>query len=95
MWRYRVSIPVPRACKARALPTELYPHKNNIRTVRAPRIELGTYCVLGSRHNQLDQARAKIIYSIMPEVGFEPTHPKITELKSAALDRSAIQAHNI
>ena len=28
----------------------------------------------------------------MPEVGFEPTHPKITELKSAALDRSAIQA---
>ena len=28
----------------------------------------------------------------MPGVGFEPTHPKITELKSAALDRSAIQA---
>ena len=28
----------------------------------------------------------------MPEVGFEPTHPKITELKSAALDHSAIQA---
>ena len=26
------------------------------------------------------------------EVGFEPTHPKITELKSAALDHSAIQA---
>ncbi len=25
--------------------------------IRAPRIELGTYCVLGSRHNQLDQAR--------------------------------------
>ena len=25
-WRYRVSIPVPRACKARALPIELYPH---------------------------------------------------------------------
>ena len=23
----------------------------------------------------------------MPEVGFEPTHPKITELKSAALDQ--------
>ena len=31
----------------------------------------------------------------MPEVGFEPTHPKITELKSAALDHSAIQAHYI
>ncbi len=29
----------------------------------------------------------------MPEVGFEPTHPKITELKSAALDHSAIQAY--
>ena len=28
----------------------------------------------------------------VPEVGFEPTHPKITELKSAALDHSAIQA---
>ena len=28
----------------------------------------------------------------LPEVGFEPTHPKITELKSAALDHSAIQA---
>ena len=26
------------------------------------------------------------------KVGFEPTHPKITELKSAALDHSAIQA---
>ena len=26
------------------------------------------------------------------EVGFEPTHPKITELESAALDHSAIQA---
>ena len=31
----------------------------------------------------------------MPEVGFEPTHPKITELKSAALDHSAIQAFNV
>ena len=25
--------------------------------IRAPRIELGTYCVLSNRHNQLDQAR--------------------------------------
>ena len=32
-------------------------------------------------------------YGDLPEVGFEPTHPKITELKSAALDHSAIQAH--
>ena len=31
---------------------------------------------------------------ILPEVGFEPTPPKRTELKSAALDRSAIQAYN-
>ena len=30
----------------------------------------------------------------LPEVGFEPTHPKITELKSAALDHSAIQANS-
>ena len=29
----------------------------NIFSVRAPRIELGTYCVWSSRHNQLDQAR--------------------------------------
>ena len=29
----------------------------------------------------------------MLEVGFEPTHPKIIELKSTALDRSAIQAY--
>ncbi len=29
----------------------------------------------------------------MPEVGFEPTHPKIIELKSTALDHSAIQAY--
>ena len=28
-----------------------------ITLLRAPRIELGTYCVLSSRHNQLDQAR--------------------------------------
>ena len=30
--------------------------------------------------------------TFMLEVGFEPTHPKITELESAALDHSAIQA---
>ena len=30
----------------------------------------------------------------LPEVGFEPTLPKKTELKSAALDHSAIQAHD-
>ena len=28
-------------------------------------------------------------------VGFEPTHPKILELESSALDRSAIQATKI
>lgn len=27
----------------------------------------------------------------MGEVGFEPTHPKITDLKSVALDHSAIR----
>ena len=31
----------------------------------------------------------------MPEVGFEPTHPKIIELKSTALDHSAIQAYEL
>ena len=30
----------------------------------------------------------------LPAVGFEPTLPKKTELKSAALDHSAIQAAN-
>ena len=39
------------------------------------------------------QEEKKNIYLVsLPEVGFEPTHPKITELKSAALDHSAIQA---
>ena len=33
-----------------------------------------------------------IFFFFLLEVGFEPTHPKITELKSAALDHSAIQA---
>ena len=35
-----------------------------------------------------------MIICVLPEVGFEPTHPKIIELKSTALDRSAIQAQN-
>ena len=107
-WRCRVSIPVPVACKATALPIELHPLNDScyvyvecvarcktiyacmhaeggqvgiepttsrtqienhttrplthslyvmITLLRAPRIELGTYCVLSSRHNQLDQAR--------------------------------------
>ena len=29
-------------------------------SLRAPRIELGTYCVLSNRHNQLDQARCQL-----------------------------------
>lgn len=32
--------------------------------IRAPRIELGTYCVLGNRHNQLDQARIIYLYGL-------------------------------
>ena len=35
------------------------------------------------------------IQCVMHPVGFEPTHPKITELKSAALDHSAKSAHSI
>ena len=31
----------------------------------------------------------------MTEAGFEPAHPKITELESAALDHSAIQSSQI
>ena len=31
--------------------------------LRAPRIELGTYCVLSSRHNQLDHARIWFAYT--------------------------------
>ena len=48
------------------------------------------------------QLRHKVLYKTiaceynnLPEVGFEPTHPKITELKSAALDHSAIQARDL
>ena len=33
-----------------------------------------------------------ILIQKMLGVGFEPTHPKILELESSALDRSAIQA---
>ena len=36
--------------------------KKNIFSIRAPRIELGTFCVLSRRHNQLDQARQ--LYSL-------------------------------
>ena len=35
------------------------------------------------------------IINFMLEVGFEPTHPEITELESAALDHSAIQASHL
>ena len=37
--------------------------KRNIckQKIRVPRIELGTYCVLGSRHNQLDHTRAEML----------------------------------
>ena len=53
------------------------------------------------RHDYMGVCDNKKILSLcvcvcvcVPEVGFEPTHPKITELKSAALDHSAIQALN-
>ncbi len=36
--------------------------------IRAPRIELGTYCVLGSRHNQLDQARIFYTYTYVSNI---------------------------
>ncbi len=38
------------------------------------------------------QNQKNIFFFFLLGVGFEPTHPKITELKSAALDHSAIQA---
>ena len=46
--------------------------------LRAPRIELGTYCVWGNRHNQLDQARLILIYLLkeMLDPGFEPGLPR-------------------
>ena len=67
------------------------------------RFELATPCLQGRCNNHYaTSAQYHIIelyynykknYTIgVPEVGFEPTHPKITELKSAALDHSAIQA---
>ena len=36
--------------------------------------------------------KKKMKKKILLEVGFEPTHPKIIELKSTALDHSATQA---
>ena len=47
--------PLTRACWEHALAVQKF------LCIRAPRIELGTYCVLGSRHNQLDQAR-RLLY---------------------------------
>ena len=63
------------------------------------RFELATPCLQGRCNNHYATS-AQNIYAVyvcvwyaVPEVGFEPTHPKITELKSAALDHSAIQAY--
>ncbi len=42
--------------------------------------------------NQLHHRTTICVDAPLLEVGFEPTHPKITELESAALDHSAIQA---
>ena len=55
------------------------------------RFELTTLC-LQSRCNNHYATSAYFNIHALPEVGFEPTHPKIIELKSTALDRSAIQA---
>ena len=38
---------------------------------------------------------AKKNFFFMPEVGFEPTPTNRIELKSTALDHSAIQAYNV
>ena len=44
-----------------------FPKKDEL---RAPRIELGTYCVLSNRHNQLDQARFNQIFKIVIKTYF-------------------------
>ena len=65
------SNPRPLAPKARIMPLDHWPadvgyvhscsgDKRYKFLIRAPRIELGTYCVLGNRHNQLDQARVTV-----------------------------------
>ena len=64
------SNPRPLAPKARIMPLDHWPvlwfmscnhnkrrEEKCVLRVRAPRIELGTHCVLGNCHNQLDQAR--------------------------------------
>ena len=44
-------------------------------------------------HRRFEMPRPHTFFSTkMLGVGFEPTHPKILELESSALDRSAIQA---
>ena len=53
MWE---SNPRPLVPKTRIIPLDQWPI-NHMSIIRAPRIELGTYCVLSNRHNQLDQAR--------------------------------------
>ena len=39
-------------------------------SIRAPRIELGTFCVWGRRHNQLDQARQLLSYDKEKKIFF-------------------------
>lgn len=59
------------------------------------RFELTTLCLQSRCNNHYATSACHSTdrpHTHMPEVGFEPTHPKIIELKSTALDRSAIQA---
>ena len=58
------------------------------------RFELTTLCLQSRCNNHYATSAQWLIICVLPEVGFEPTHPKIIELKSTALDRSAIQAQN-
>ena len=61
------------------------------------RFELATLCLQGRCNNHYATPAFHIFelnkkYIFLLEVGFEPTPPKRMELKSTALDHSAIQA---
>ena len=60
------------------------------------RVELPTPCLQGRCNNHYATSaiilETKNLSFFLLEVGFEPTHPEIIELKSTALDHSATQA---
>ena len=80
-WRLWVSIPLPLACKASALPYELNPQSGNIGSsfIKTPKN------ILPPAHSR---GLGGTLVPYMTAVGFEPTSANTVDLKSTPLDLS-------